>query len=503
MDITLVLLTILFVLLIYGWNWLRKHFQYWDDLNIACDPPNWIAGNLKGAVTAKTFTQIWQEYYDKYKDSGPFAGFFWFTKPGIFALDPNLIKHILIKDFAKFTDRGLYCNEEDDPLTGSLNTLDGQKWRQMRNKISPTFTSSKMKTMLPLVLKEAQELVQVLEDMSLENAIVEVRELLSRFTTNVIGSCAFGIEINTVRNPDDKFRTMCRRAMSEQRFGVTFRVTLPSLAKRLHMKQTLPDVEEYFMGLITKTVECREQTKVRRNDFIDLLIDLKNNKSMKSESASDELTNLTFGQLAAQAFSFLLAGNETSSTAMSFALYELAQNQRVQQRARDEIIRVLEKHQQDFSYECLKDMVYVDQIMKETLRLYSSLSVLNRSALEDYVVPGNPKYVIKKGMPVLIPAAAIHRDERYYPQPNVFNPDNFSPEMVKERDSILYLPFGEGPRNCVGMRFGKMQVIIGLALMLKNFKFSVCDKTTIPMVYDKRSFLTCPAEGIYLRVEKV
>uniref|UniRef100_A0A1I8NN27 Cytochrome P450 n=1 Tax=Stomoxys calcitrans TaxID=35570 RepID=A0A1I8NN27_STOCA len=502
MMITAILVASLLALLGYGLNLLRKNLSYWRELNVACDRPHWMVGNLQGAVTDRAFSDIWQSYYDKYKDTGPFAGFYWFTKPGVFVLDPNLIKNILIKDFTKFHDRGMYCNEEDDPFTGALFNLEGPKWRNMRNKVSPTFTSSRMKIMYPLVMKEGQELIEVMASTIAENPIMEMRDIISRFTTDVIGSCAFGIETNSLRKPDAKFRNMCRRGLVEQRLGVALRFSFPKLAKFLHMKQTLPDVEEYFMDVVKKTVDLREQTQVRRNDFIDMLIDLKNNKLMKSETG-EEMTNLTFGQLAAQVFQFLLAGFETSSTTMAFALYELAQNQDVQQRAREEIISVLERHNQEFSYECMKDMVYVDQIMQETLRLYSSLSVLNRSALEDYVVPGNPKYVIKKGMPVLIPAAAIHRDERYYPQPNVFNPDNFSPEMVKERDSILYLPFGEGPRNCVGMRFGKMQVIIGLALMLKNFKFSVCDKTTIPMVYDKRSFLTCPAEGIYLRVEKV
>lgn len=139
----------------------------------------------------------------------------------------------------------------------------------------------------------------------------------------------------------------------------------------------------------------------------------------------------------------------------------------------------------------------------ETLRLYSPLTVLNRMALEDYAVPGCPKYIIKKGMNVLIPSGAIQRDERYYPNPLVFNPDNFSPDNIAVRDSILYLPFGEGPRNCVGLRLGKMQIMISLALLLKNFRFSICEQTSIPMTYAIKSFITTPAKGIHLKVDKL
>lgn len=135
--------------------------------------------------------------------------------------------------------------------------------------------------------------------------------------------------------------------------------------------------------------------------------------------------------------------------------------------------------------------------------MYSPLPALNRVALEDYVVPGHPKFVIKKDMQVVIPAICIHRDEKYFPNPDKFNPENFSPEQVALRDSMLYLPFGEGPRNCIGSRFGKMQILIGLSLLLNNFKFSVCEETPVPMKYDKENFMLTPEKGVYLRASKV
>lgn len=97
----------------------------------------------------------------------------------------------------------------------------------------------------------------------------------------------------------------------------------------------------------------------------------------------------------------------------------------------------------------------------------------------------------------------MHRDERFYPNPDRFNPDNFTPERVKNRDSVEWLPFGDGPRNCIGMRFGEMQARIGLAMLVKNFRFSVCDQTPIPMKYNIKSFLLNSESGIFLRVERI
>ncbi|XP_073811906.1 probable cytochrome P450 6a21 [Musca autumnalis] len=476
-----------------------KNFTYWRRQNIPCDSPNWIVGNLKGISITNSFRQIWQEYYDKYKDSGcPFVGFYWFTRPGVFVLDPILIKQILIKDFSKFSDRGImYCNEEDDPLTGSLFNLSGAKWRYMRNKISPAFTVCKIKAMFPLFKREAEELVKLFKETPSLDPILEVRDLISRYTADVIGSCAFGMEINSLQQPNTEFLKMCRRALVEQRMGIVIRFSYPDIARRLHVKHTLGDVEEYFIDIIRNTLQCREQSGVRRNDFIDILLDLKNN------NLGEDAQNLSFGQIAAQIFSFLLAGYESSSTAMAFALYELAQNPTEQEKARQEVIEVIERHDQLFSYECLKDLVYLEQIMKETLRLYPIAYVLTRQTLEDYTITDLPNFCIKKGTPIFLPAGAIQRDERYFSQPNIFKPDNFSAENVKARHFCLNLSFGQGPRNCIGLRFAKMQTLIGLTLLLSNFKFSICNQTPIPLIYKKRNFMNYPEKKIFLKVEKI
>ncbi|XP_013112023.2 cytochrome P450 6a9 [Stomoxys calcitrans] len=508
MTLSIILLTIVYGLIAYAIFTLRKRHSYWQTQGVACEEPHFLFGNLWGMQSKRSFAEIWEQYYEQFKGSGPFAGFYWFSKPGVFALDPELIKQILVKDFTKFSDRGLYHNEKDDPLSGQLFFLDGLKWRNMRNKLSPTFTSGKMKFMYPTVVRVGQELIEVLEQMLEQTAamgVIEVKDLMARFTTDVIGTCAFGIDCSSLKDPNAEFRTMGRKAVLNQRhnrFITALMNSFADLARKLHMKMIPEDVAEFFMRIVRETVEYREQNQIRRNDFMDMLIDLKNKKLIKSEHG-DELTNLTLEEIAAQALVFFNAGFETSSTTLGFALYELAQNQEVQDKGRQEVLEKLAKHNQEFSYECMKEMQYLQQIILETLRLYTVLPVINRLALEDYVVPGNPRYVIKKGMPVLIPAGALHRDERYYPNPLVFNPDHFSADKVANRDSILYLPFGEGPRNCIGLRFGKMQTMVGLALLLKHFKFSTCAETQKPLTLCKKSFLISTDRGIYLKVTKI
>lgn len=117
------------------------------------------------------------------------------------------MKTILVKEFYKFADRGFYHNPEDDPLTGQLFMLDGARWKTLRQKLTPTFSSGKIKLMFSTVLKVAEELVKALETKALEDqeSVVEVKDILARFGTDVIGSCAFGIECNSLKNPEAKF----------------------------------------------------------------------------------------------------------------------------------------------------------------------------------------------------------------------------------------------------------------------------------------------------------
>lgn len=128
---------------------------------------------------------------------------------------------------------------------------------------------------------------------------------------------------------------------------------------------------------------------------------------------------------------------------------------------------------------------------------------MGRKALNDYVVEGHSNYVIEKGMPVLIPISAIHLDSEFYENPHQFNPDNFLPELVEKRHPLALLAFGEGPRNCIGMRFGKMQARLGLAMLINSFKFSICEKTEVPINIDKKNFIYSSKGGIYLKVEKL
>lgn len=134
--------------------------------------------------------------------------------------------------------------------------------------------------------------------------------------------------------------------------------------------------------------------------------------------------------------------------------------------------------------------------------MYPPLSMLTRAAAADYPVEGTNLY-IPKGCTVVIPVYAIQHDPELYPSPEQFDPDRFSAENMQQRNPYSFLPFGEGPRNCIGLRFGMMQSRIALAKVLLNFKMTLSEKMTLPMTFSKRQWIIASDTGIWLKLEKI
>lgn len=185
---------------------------------------------------------------------------------------------------------------------------------------------------------------------------LDMKDFLRCFTMDVIGSCAFGLDCNSFENPNSDFIANGKRAIKATRFEMLQRFFLfnfPNFSRNVGMKMVPESVSKFYLDIVRQTIELREKSKSSRKDFIQILIDLKN-------KARDSGSALTFEEIAAQAFVFFIAGFETSSTTMTFCLFELAQNQEVQRKVRDELNIVLEKYGGNLTYEALHEMKYME-----------------------------------------------------------------------------------------------------------------------------------------------
>lgn len=365
--------------LLLGYYYVKRKYGYWKDRGVPYMEPKFPLGNAGGVSTKICFGEMMMNCYDELKGKGPVGGIYLLTEPSVVILDVDLLRNVYVKDFQYFHDRGTYVNERDDPLSAHLFSLEGAQWRSLRAKLSPTFTSGKMKMMHSTLLMVADQFRDHLRDVSGGSVKeVEFRELLAQFSTDVIGNVAFGLECNSMKDPNSQFRNIGRKIVepsTKQTLTDIFTTMFPKISRTLRIKSIKPEVTEFFFNMLGDTVKYREENNVQRNDFLSLLIQIKNEGKLDGEET--ELGKLTFNELAAQVFLFFLAGFETSSGTMSFALYELALNQDLQQKAREEVMEVAQQHGGILNYEAAMELRFIDQIIhgKRHSILISSLTM--------------------------------------------------------------------------------------------------------------------------------
>ncbi|XP_018059038.1 PREDICTED: probable cytochrome P450 6a13 [Atta colombica] len=195
-----------------------------------------------------------------------------------------------------------------------------------------------------------------------------------------------------------------------------------------------------------------------------------------------------------------LAGFDTSATTICNTLYELALNHTIQNRLREEIRNMYIKSNGEITLDDINTMFYLDTICKETMRKYPVIDIITRQASSDYTFR-NSQLTIPKGQVIHIPVYSIHFDPDIYPKPEIYDPERFD-EVARFRRSMHYMPFGFGPRSCIGERFGLLQLKMGLITFLRNYKFDVCEKTPRKLKYISTVLIQHPKD-IYLKITKI
>ncbi|XP_046466984.1 probable cytochrome P450 6a14 [Neodiprion pinetum] len=490
-------------------------FNYWSWKNVDYVKPAVPIGNMGPVFAGKrSFGEVIRDSYLDLKNSRIF-GIFMFHQPVLVVADPNLIRVVLTKEFAHFHDRGIYCNEESDPLSGHLFSIAGSKWRFLRNKLSPVFTASKMKQMFFTIKEISETLTQRVAKDAENSELIEVKELMARFSTDVIASVAFDIKCNSLENKEAEFRTMGRKVFERRILVNVLAIICPYVLHLLKISVFGKEAPKFFIDVFEQAVKYRRDNKVVRNDFLDVVIQLMNKGYIANDNdetspplaaseasypeADVENRKITMLEGAAQAFVFWIGGFDTSSSTVTFCLYELALHQVLQDKVAEEVNRV-SKEFGELSYESIRAMDYLHKVVSETLRKYPVVPILNRLCNADFEFLGTG-FRVEKKTPIIIPVLGLHWDPELYPEPENFDPERFDATNIARRHQYAYLPFGDGPRNCIGMRFGLLQTKVGLVSLLSKYRFTPGPGLQIPLVMDNASFVQVPVNGVKLRVE--
>ncbi|CAG5032367.1 unnamed protein product [Parnassius apollo] len=476
-----------------------------------------LGNNARIMLRMNHFSDDVQRLYNAFPEER-FVGRFEFLKPTVVIKDIELIKKITVKDFEHFLDHRSFVNDNVDPFFGrNLVLMKGDEWKDMRSTLSPAFTSSKMRLMVPFMVEVGEQMIRTLmkEILNSSGKYIDVdgKDLTTRYANDVIASCAFGLKVDSYSDKSNIFYKMGKMAATfnfKQLLKVFALMTFPTVSSILRLSVFEKSARDFFWNLVMNTMNEREAKQVVRPDMIHLLMEAKKGRLTHEDKGAD--TDAGFAtveessvgkknvdrvwtdiDIVAQAVLFFIAGFDSVSSAMSFALHEIATHPEVQQRLYEEIKKHNGKNRGNLDYNSIQNLKYLDMVVSEVLRLWPPGVALDRLCTKDYNL-GKPNkqatqdFIVRKGESATIPVWAIHRDSKYYPDPEKFDPERFSEENKHLIKPLTYVPFGLGPRNCIGSRFALCEVKVMLYQLLLHMELSPCEKTCIPAKLSTSTF---------------
>ncbi|XP_054157520.1 cytochrome P450 3A24-like [Oppia nitens] len=459
---------------------------------------------------------------DLYTKYGKLFGVYESTRPVLYLAEPDLIRDILVKDFHNFINRR-DLTTGSDPLGDNMVTLiKDDKWKRVRTVMSTTFTTGKLKKMIPLINECLQTMDKNFNTISLGKTGSDVKTVFGTYSMEVIIQVAFGTKVDALYDKNNPIienaKKFFRRKFDYQYFLFIF---APYLAKYFNLTLFDKNASKFFSDFTLKIIEDRRSrtqlTDIKRNDFLQLMLESIENSDINNDKENEDINEnlidrekyrelkstekfekyLTNDEFIAQCVLFFIAGYEGNATTLSMVTYLLAKYPECQQKLYEEVDHYFKHHNQtDVDYDVLHSLKYLNAIIDETLRLYPIALFLEREANDDYKL-GETGITIKKGGIVHIPTFAIHRDPENFTDPEVFKPERFMASNV-EHHPYAYLPFGAGPRNCIGMRLAQMVIKLALVSAVHKYKFHDTGKPI--KFYDNVGSMT--TKNMFLKVEK-
>ncbi|UYV82548.1 CYP3A4 [Cordylochernes scorpioides] len=307
-----------------------------------------------------------------------------------------------------------------------------------------------------------------------------VKRIFGAFTMDVIATTAFGTKLDSHHDPDNPFVKHAQKVFNQEfNIAVILLFLFPRLFKLFGKTIFDKAVMDFFRGLTERLIkERKENPEVKRYDLLQMMLDELDDEDLPNGSSPGDVNvkGLTKNEILANAILFFIAGYETTASTLSHCAYLLALNPECQDRLAAEVTRA--GRDVSLDYDSVKNMPYLEAVVAETLRMYPPASRTERESVEAYKL-GDTGIEIPKGMLIQIPVHAIHHCPDFHPDPEKFDPERFLPENKDNIRPFTYLPFGEGPRNCVAERFAQLEVKLCLAKAIQKFSFHRVPETKV------------------------
>nr|ASX93987.1 cytochrome P450 CYP321C6 [Zygaena filipendulae] len=462
--------------------------NYWKKRGVIFYTKNKVLGPIWEFLTKKRpLFAIMTDIYKEYPDA-PAVGVGMLLTPTLYVKDPQNVHNVFQADFQSFYHRGVEVTDEDH-LAQNILLLNGIKWKLLRQSMTPLFTSAKLRNMYYILDKSAQDFIEFLKR-NPEKLKGNAMQTISHFCCAAIGAAVFGVSNkSTFESP---FLDMSQRAFTGN-WKINVKFTIANICSKFitfFRIRFFAEFQDFFIDAIKQVLRKREKENVIKHDFADICISLQKKGKLVDSETGFELTP-TDELMAAQAFFFFTAGVEPTAASIFSVLFELGKNEEILTKVQEEIDYTFEKHNGELNYDAVNEMEFLNKVYNEALRMYPPVGSLSRKCVQDTVLPvGNIR--VEKGTKILVPVYEYHNDPKYFPNPEVFDPERFSSD--EKPNDLHFMPFGKGNRLCIGMRYAVMQAKAALVYLLRNYTV----KSLI-----KEGGLKFRKESVFVRLENV
>ncbi|XP_078051420.1 putative cytochrome P450 28d1 [Augochlora pura] len=496
-------LTLLLGALVLLAVYMVKAYTFWQRRKIPI-PDGWwpFLGHMWPIYTVtKSMADHFEDLYNKCNKHSMFGMYNGFA-PTLVVREPQLIKQVLQSSFANFHKNGFQVSPKTDPLL-AMNPFFayGEAWQNGRKRFTTAFSNARLKNLYTGVTEVCKKQQAFLEKQlkSRDKYEVELKHFFGRFTAESVANAGLGIEGYSYEDnpPPNAFHSIGLAIFTPsffKAFLTNIFIYKTNVARFFEISFLDQKVNEFFRRVVRENLEFRRKNSTPKHDFFQLMVDLE-----KSEGTMNE------ERIVSNSLSLFIDGFETSRLTLTFTGYYLALYPEVQEKLRNEIRTTIAAHNGVLTFEALKDLKYMDQVISESQRKQAVVIFLKKICTNECELVGSDGLSVRvePGMNVHVPIGPLHRDAEYWSDPDVFDPDRFSEERKRDIQKMSFLPFGEGPRMCVGMKMAILMVKSCLATFLNNYQIELSPKTTVPLKLSKYHFLPESVSGVWVNVSKL